>query len=392
MKYVKHIITVALLALLAACGGGGGGDTSPKTTTVSGVATKGVFKKGGTVAVYPVNAAGVKGAVPLAVGNVTDDNGTYSVNIGDYSGPIIVEAYGAYADEATGADLIVPASAPLRAALDFVTTGIAIKMPVTPLTDLAYRQAGPLTPANIRAANDNISYLMRMDIINTMPVATTADAFASATQSQKDYSLILAAVSQIMAATPELTLEQTMASLNSGLATTATATALNNAMTDYIANPRNQTGVATVPPSVQNLGTTVSNKKLVLSLSGDNVASVQAFSVTLTFPDGLYLRTDAEGIPLPLLFKLSGSAALDANNTWLAKYTPASGTTKATLSLSVLAPNPGKGLTSGEVISITCDTAGAVNPVVGADNLSNLRFWDGSGSLIIGPVLSSSLN
>src|ERR1039457_1633317 len=155
MNHVKHFIFVALMGLLAACGGGGGGSSSSTNTSVNGVASKGIITKG-TVTVYPVSADGVRGGTPLTSGAI--NNGVYSVNIGAYSGAIIIEASGVYLDEATGAELTVPASAPLRAALDYVTTGKSFSVPVTPLTDLAYRQAGPLTPANIRAANDQISY------------------------------------------------------------------------------------------------------------------------------------------------------------------------------------------------------------------------------------------
>ncbi len=392
MNNVRYMVVVALIALLTACGGGGGGGGSSSSaggvTTVSGVASKGIFKKGGTVAVYPVSG-GVKGSSPLATGKIIDDNGSYSVNIGSYSGPIVVETYGEYADEATGSTLTIPASAPLRAALGFVTTGQSFNLPVTPLTDLAYRQAGPLTSANIQAANDMISYTMRIDIINTIPVAATSTAFATASQSQKDYSLILAAVSQTMA-TQGATLEQTLSSLNNGLATTATAAALNSALTAYIANPNNRTGEKTVPATLQNVGTV--GKKLTLAISGDSkiINSVQAFSATLTLPDGLLLRTDADGLLLTTVLKTSGSAATAKNANIIGHYVAADPNRtdpRATLTITLLAPNGG--LTAGDLITIICDTAGGVTPPDAAAVIINpgYEFKDQNGAALPGPAL-----
>jgi len=384
MNHVKQILAIALLTLLAACGGGGGSGASPAVTTVSGVASKGIITKG-TVAVYPV-ANGAKAGTALAVGPI--DNGTYSVNIGDYSGPIVVEAYGEYSDEATGKTLTVSASAPLRAALNYATTGKSFTLPVTPLTDLAYRQAiqsGALTPTSIQAANDQISYAMRLDIINTIPSAPTLTAFASATRSQKDYALILAAVSQVMA-TQGTTLEATLASLNSGLASTATATALNTALAAYVdpANANNTTGVTTVPDTLKNIGTI--GKKLTLSLSGNSVSSVQAFSVTLTLPDGILLRTNSDGTLLESVFVKAGSAAKAANAQIIARYDAAS----RTVDLALLAPSGG--LATGDVINITFDTSGSTTPQASDVGLTNPEFWDQYGARILDTTLQPALN
>lgn len=385
MNHVKQILAMALLTLLAACGGGGGsGGTSPAVTTVSGVASKGIIIKG-TVAVYPV-ANGAKAGNALAVGSI--NNGTYSVNIGDYSGPIVVEAYGEYSDESTGKTLTVPASAPLRAALNYATTGKSFTMPVTPLTDLAYRQAiqaGALTPTSIQAANDQISYAMRLDIINTIPAAPTVDAFKTATQNQKDYALILAAVSQVMA-TQGTTLEATLASLNSGLASTETATALNNALAAYVdpANTNNTTGVTTVPDTLKNIGTI--GKKMTLSLAGDSVSSVQAFSVTLTLPDGILLRTNSDGTLLDSVFMKTGSAATAKNVQIIARYDAAN----RTVDLALLAPSGG--LKTGDVLTITYDTASSTTPQASAIGLGNLKFWDQYGAQILDPTLLPTLS
>jgi hypothetical protein len=402
MKHVKHIFYFILLVLLAACGGGGGSSSSSPdaaTMTVSGIASKGIIK-GGTVTVYPVSEAGVKGRVPLATGK-TDENGAYSITIASYSGPVVVEVYGTYLDEATGKEMTIPAETPLHAALDYVTAGKSFSLPVTPLTELAFRHAGALTAANIREANDTISYMMRLDIINTIPAAPTAEAFAKATRSQKDYALILAAVSQKMA-TDGKDLNTTLTSLHDGLSTTAAATALNSALSDFIANSNNQTGEAKVPTTLQNVGTV--GKKLTLALSGDNVSSVQAFTATLTLPTGLMMRTDGNGVPLSTVFSLSSGAASVKKITYTAHYVAASTTTAkrtmiayplttasvnspATLTLAVLAPFGG--LVAGDVITITCDVADNANTPAASDiTLSGIDFRDEFGARLTGPELS----
>ncbi|NVO01025.1 MAG: hypothetical protein HXX17_17075 [Geobacteraceae bacterium] len=382
MNFLKNTVIFVLMTLLTACGGGGGGGgagiSQSGSATISGVASKGIIRNG-TVAIYPVSATGVKASIPLATGR-TDADGFYSINIGSYSGPVVVEASGVYTDEATGKDITIPASAPLHAALNYVTSGKSFSMPVTALTELAYRQAGALTPANITAANDLISYVMRIDIINTRPVAPTAAAFATASQNQKDYSLILAAISQIMA-TEGTTLDQTLAGLNSGLSSTATATTLNSALTTFIANGNNHTGVATVPATLLNIGTV--GKKVTLQLSGSNISVLQAIAVTFTLPGGLLLRTDSSGEPLPSVYQLSSAAAAIQNIKYTARYVAASGNSPATIALTLLAPVGG--FSAGDIMSIICDSAGsATSPIT----LSDMGFWDQNGATLSGPALN----
>jgi len=384
MNRVKYLVIYAMLSLLAGCGGGGGASsgttsgTSAGTTTVSGVASKGIIKKG-IVKVYSVDSTGTKGE--QLTGGATDDNGAYSLNIGSYSGPIVVEVSGKYTDEATGKELEVPVSAPLHAVLDNVTAGGSTTLPVTPLTDLAFRQAGTLSTANIKTANALISSLMQVDIINTIPVAPTAAAFASATQDQKNYALILASVSQIMA-TKGTALESVLADLNSGVGSTTTGAVIYNALTTYMANGNNMTGENTIPVTLQ----TLQNKRLTLALSGTNLSAVRAIGATLKLPAGLTLGTDASGVPLPKHFQLIGNAAT-ASMLLPSYYVPAAGNSPATLTLSLVATSGG--LAAGDIISIDFDVAsGSATPVFSADNLSGIDFRDKDGAILSGPVLS----
>lgn len=374
MIRVKYIIVFALISLLTACGGGGGGNgTSSDATTVTGVASKGIIKKG-TVKVFPVNGAGVKGSTPLAEG-FTDDNGAYSLNIGSYTGPIVVEVSGNYTDEATGKTLEVPASSPLHAILDNVTAGGSVTIPVTPLTELAFRQAGSsLTGDKIKVANSMISSLMGIDIINTKPVAPNAAAFDSATQDQKDYALILAAVSQIMAS-KGTDLDSVLINLNGGVSSTAAATEIYNALSTFVSSGNNQTG-DDGSHTMQALNIV---KKLRLNLTGPAVSSVRAIEATLTLPNGLTLETDTNGVPLPKTFQLIGSAANNQLNITSSHYIAASATSPATLKMALLAPNGG--LAVGDIIVINFDvTAGSTTPSFTSGNLSEVKYWDVNGA------------
>ena len=77
-----------LIFFLTSCGGGSGSnDDGSSSNTISGTAVKGIIKKG-IVNVYGV-LNGTKDLEPLA-SDSTDDNGEYSLEIKNYTGPIFV--------------------------------------------------------------------------------------------------------------------------------------------------------------------------------------------------------------------------------------------------------------------------------------------------------------
>ncbi len=168
------------------------------SSTVSGVASKGPVK-GGIVDVYKVED-GTKGD---SLGTATtDDDGNYSINIGSYTGPVLIETTrGTYKDEATGNDIDLTMT--LRAAIGNASGEVTVA--VTPLTELAVRIAEPggLTPDKIDDSNKLISQLLGGDgtqdlIIGTLPVDITDEtACDGADDSQKEYGLLLAALSQM---------------------------------------------------------------------------------------------------------------------------------------------------------------------------------------------------
>lgn len=185
-------LPVLVTVLLAACGGGGG--SSATSTSVSGVASKGPIKDG-TVSVYAVNADGSRGRL-LGTARTSSSDGSYATADLAYRGSIIViVSGGTYVDEATG---ITCANPGLKAALPDASG--SVKVAVTPLTDVAFKQmssaAGGFTTANISAANAVVSTVFGVNITATQPVDPTDPAkVAAASQASIEYGVALAAIS-----------------------------------------------------------------------------------------------------------------------------------------------------------------------------------------------------
>jgi len=228
-------VLVFITCLLAACGGGGDGSPTA-STTVSGVASKGPIL-GGNVNVYAVNADGSRGRL-LGTATTSTTDGSYQVNDLGYNGNIIVVVTeGTYVDEATGITLPNPG---LKAALPSATG--AVKVAVTPLTDVAFKQmssaSGGFSSANITTFNSVVSTAFGVDIIGTQPVnATDATAIAGAGQAAIDYGVALAAISKMVdngAATDVANaIQQIKADLSSATPQlTTTGPALSQAISD----------------------------------------------------------------------------------------------------------------------------------------------------------------
>ena len=196
------VFSVGFITIVAT---GGGGDSSPTSSTgdgdtitglmISGLASKGLIS-GGTVNVYEVNDDGQKG--DLLGSTTTDSAGAYSLDIGDYDGPVLVEVTGGtYIDEATGETMDLDGT--LRAALSSVSGDVDVA--VTPLTEIAVRMAeagGGLDGVKIDDANELLSQMIGADIISTMPADSSDEAaFGSATIDEQNYALLLAAISQM---------------------------------------------------------------------------------------------------------------------------------------------------------------------------------------------------
>jgi len=400
MKSVKVSVVLSLIFLLTACGrdlsssavSAGGGGSTAAVSSVQGVVAKGLIA-GGTVRAYAVSAAGVKGqflSESRTGDGISDALGHYKVDVGSYTGAVLVEVTGGtYEDEATHKTIQNSATVPMRALYPDVVPGITT-LQVTPLTELAAVRVGAaMTPAAIRAANTLVSEVMKVDILSTVPVVPTVAGFTApgVTQAQRDYSLMLAAVSQLMSTTGA-TLDATLSSLNSSISSSGmTDNALSGALRTFVAENAVQTGVATVPPALQNLGTVT--KKLTVSLAGTNTPSIQALTTVLTLPAGLLLSADSTGVPAGSVVALAGGAAVAKNIYFTTYYVAAAGANPATITISLITPEGGL-TTRGDIFTIICDVnvaSGSTVPVASAVTYKT-DFKDSNGALLVGPTLS----
>ena len=224
-----HVLAPAVLtsALLSACGGGGGSSSDPAptptpaaTTTVSGVATKGLLQSA-LVTAYKVNADGSRGAAITS--KETDATGGYTLDLGTYTGPVVLEVTvvagkTTTADEATGQSQSLPADFKLRSSL--VVTAPATgntqiqSASITPYTELATKIAedsGGLSKTNIANATKVVFDLIGVDPVATKPIDFLSAAPSSATPEQKRYALLNAAVSTLAATAPTTTDPATLA-------------------------------------------------------------------------------------------------------------------------------------------------------------------------------------
>ncbi len=194
---------VALLAL-SACGGGGGSSTTsmPLQGVISGVATKGPIDKA-TVTAYGINAAGQLGT-SLDTEN-TDSVGNFSMNIGSYTGPVMLQVSGgSYTDEATGVSMPMAAGDVMTALMPTVAAGASSgAIQVTPVTAMAQAMAqhmtGGMTDANIVTANRAMGTFFTVgDILHVAPMnpLKSVPAGTSPSQDAQNYGMTLAAMSQ----------------------------------------------------------------------------------------------------------------------------------------------------------------------------------------------------
>ncbi|HEU0264510.1 MAG TPA: hypothetical protein VFR01_02155, partial [Geobacterales bacterium] len=166
----RLLAMATLLALVVTgCGGGSTVNVTPQNS-IGGVFSAGNPVASGTVSIYAINADGSKGNLLTQVS--TDSHGSYTALIGTYSGPILMEGSGSFTDPASGNTTVIPASAPLRAALPAASE--IVTMAVTPVTELAVREAyrlggGVLTATAISQANDLIGDLFKVEITTTQP-------------------------------------------------------------------------------------------------------------------------------------------------------------------------------------------------------------------------------
>ena len=386
MHAIKKLALTSFFALLlAACGGGGSSNNAaivppvtPNTTSdsiIPGMASKGPID--GTVAVYAIAADGSRGT--LLKGGVPVTKGVYSANIGKYDVPVLIEVNGSYTDEATGAN--IPLDKPLRAALasSVVTTAVAI----TPLTELAVQKAGALSSANINNANKLVSAIFKFDIITTLPVAPAVDAVNAADQNRKDYTLALAALSQL-SKTQGVPLADTLKSVASGISssgmTSQTLTNFKKAVTDFKATGSSGTVFKDSDLVAINGAVTAS---FTLAITGDFAANaIKGIEFEVVIPPGFTVRSDpSSGAPFPGIVEKSLLTA-SAEASLLSRYTPSDGVLHVGVTTS-------KGVGVGDLATITCDIMqGYVKPAATSFSVRNIKAVDGTTGTIDGVTVT----
>lgn len=387
------IFSVVMLTL-SGCGGGGGGSTPavvvpPGTpTSVSGTPFKGAFdgSKPSEVKIFGVDANNIKAANPLVTPTKLDIDGKYGpVNIGTYTGTIVVEVTGTYKDEATGLPVTIkPADPPLRAIISDAKGGDQV-VNVTPLTELAARKMGDvLTKPTIDSRNASIAALFNVaDIFKTKPVdATNAAASAAALPEEIKQSLVLAAISQLMtnATDPTTGLPKTLGQVLDVMSADITVDAANpanvamkegstlgfkTAMLDFVTvNPLNQSGVKSMDnaPILSTPPNVIASKVAHMKISTAGLAPgsiIGGIEFTLNLPAGVTLINDPTTFEVaPGVVVASGVAAVTGTNriSTATFHLPA---------LKILLANA-QGFGAGEFINISCTIPATVTTSVAA--------------------------
>ncbi len=176
--------------------------SAPSTTgsSVSGTAFNGPMSKA-TVTAFAVNN-GVTGA--QIASTATDSQGNFSMTLGGYSGPVLLEMRGGtYTDLATRTNLTMGANDVMSVVLPTPASAANVTgVWITPITSMAQARAtgmtGGMTDANIVAANAAMgSYFAVSDIVHTQPMSTmVAGAATNTSQDARNYGMLMAAMSQ----------------------------------------------------------------------------------------------------------------------------------------------------------------------------------------------------
>jgi len=380
-----YLLAVAAVFLcLAGCAGGGsstgptGTGSTPSGTTISGVASKGIIK-GGKVEVYAPSATGDLNGKILMKTTTTDAGGNYSVNLGSYTGVVLVEVTGdhVYTDEATGASSSIAADQPLRAAQVIGSGGGTVPVSVTPLTELATRKAltgTVLSAASVQAANALVSNLFQFDVVATRPVEPGVTALNAASQDQRDYTIVLAGISKLAATAGSVANVLNawyldLAATNRLSATTVAS--FQTAVSSFLADgSHNQTGIGSVPTGVAQVGNYTGT--LYLNTQGSTTAPITSLQTTVTLPAGVTIKRDSLGTALVAVSGVASHAAAPAVN-----YT-----NPGVLVLGIIS-SPGFGL--GQFATITYVAQPGSIPVAADFQVSNTQLtgFDGTNDFQI---------
>ena len=396
------LCTVALF--FSGCGLGGfvpvsntsspSGPNSPSTQRIFGVAAEGLIANG-TVSIYDINSKGK--IVGLLKTTTTDTFGNYSAGVNITGSAVLVKASGTYTDEATGNALSIDANSPLRAATDRISN--VMNIAVTPLTELAVRHAenlgnsnvltlNALTSSNIATANALVSSVFKMDIVTTQPEPLTLAAFSDTgmSQSQKDYCLVLAAISEMTHMYYNDSLANAVTAMssdiaNGGMLSSATAANLKSALIAFLASSQNQTGLADIYlTNLVNAGGSVKTVKLLTNgtlASGQTICGV---NLTLQLPANATARADFTSTVYPPLQGVVTTSGVTPSGTILvARYIQIVGSNPATM---VIALAHQTGFTIGEFATVLCDIPAGLTVQASDFKLTAFEAVDANGAVI----------
>lgn len=203
LRKLARGLTVAVVLALAACGGGGGGGGGADVASGGVIGGTGVKGPVGNATVTAYAVSGSSPGAPIGTA-MTDASGKFSLSIGNYSGPVMLQlSGGSYVDEATGAMMSMVAGDVMTAILPTVAAGAMISgIEVTPLTSMAQTAvqdlSGGMTDANIASANTAIgTHFMVSDILHVQPMnPLVAGSGSTASQDAINYGMAMAAMSQ----------------------------------------------------------------------------------------------------------------------------------------------------------------------------------------------------
>jgi hypothetical protein len=391
MRRSLLLIFGSLFLILNGCGGGGSGGVGGgggTGTSASGTAAFGIIKNG-TVKIYALNADGSRGSL-LGTAS-TNSAGSYSQSLGSYSGPIVAYAYGSYVDEATGTTVTLTESNALRAALPAASGTVSLA--ITGLTELAVREAGSqLTASAITTANSAVSSIFKVNVTAVNPVEATTSALGAAgvTAKQRDYTLALAAMSQLASTAAGVTPTEKLATLLSALSQAidgsslapATAAAFTQALHDYLQTHTDINAIVT-----SNGGSpiiTVGYQTGIISLSLATPAGVSGAEFTLNLPAGVTVHHQSDGSTSNAVVGLTPATKSD----WaLGKYTAAVGSTPGTVKLALAAGTP---VGSGGILVINADVAPGTAVTKESFAITGATLVDQNGVAVTGASLAVS--
>ncbi|GGC89797.1 DUF4214 domain-containing protein [Undibacterium terreum] len=216
--------------------------TQRVATTISGIVSIGPVSNATVTAFTVVN--GVK-ATPLA-SVTTDASGKYTMQIGAYTGPVLLEAVGgSYVDPSSG--LVFSLTTVLRASI--TTVKGANTANITPLTEVIVLNAssgsGGLSSANLAGAGSSIQNQLGFDPVNTTPWDPSQPVSSAATSNSLMYAANLGTVSQYVAENPDKTFPLVLSDFAAYFKTLGTVQSqqVSNSANNYGANSRNVNGL-----------------------------------------------------------------------------------------------------------------------------------------------------